>query len=242
MGNRVWNDANRNGIQDVDETGIEGATISAASQDGALLSTTTDSNGNYTLAGLMPYTPYTISFKLPTGYTFTFANINQDDTDSDADPTTGLIRGLVIWPGEINNTIDAGAYEILPRRTAPSPTPPPSPTPKLPSISTQPESSVPSNNASAYTPPRATRAPTIASAPRTATTPRQSASPQAQIVRRPVQIAPAAQPQTRPVIVGQNPAMNGVRPPAPVIPPNAVLIPPVNSATSPRSVLILQGP
>lgn len=250
IGDRVWNDANHNGVQDVGESGIEGVVINVYSQDGALFSTTTDAEGKYTLAGLMPFTPYTVSFKLPGGYTFTTANVHQDDSDSDADPVTGLIRGLVIWPGEINNTIDAGAYEILPRRATASPTPPPSPTPKLPSIGSQPESSVLGNNASAYVPPsptvapKATRAPAVASAPRATNTPRQrpSTNPRPPIVRQPVQPAPAAQIQPQPPVVPQNPTVNGVRPPPPIVPPNAIIIPPVNSATSPRSVLILQGP
>ena len=128
---RLWNDVNRNGVQDYGEKGLANVVVSAYSVDGdTLLSTQTDTNGNYLIAGLTPLTPYTISFQLPRGYTFTAANIRQDDLDSDADPYTGLIRGLMVWPGEINQTIDAGAYEIAPRPITPTATPLLTPTPR----------------------------------------------------------------------------------------------------------------
>jgi len=48
LGNRVWDDANRNGIQDPGENGIGGICVNLFDQNGAVLQqTTTDSNGYY---------------------------------------------------------------------------------------------------------------------------------------------------------------------------------------------------
>ena len=207
--------------------------VSAYSVDGdTLLSTQTDTNGNYLIAGLTPLTPYTISFQLPRGYTFTAANIRQDDLDSDADPYTGLIRGLMVWPGEINQTIDAGAYEIAPRPITPTATPLLTPTPRTSSPAAI---TAPPITTYIYPSPSST-------APASAQPPARAAATQPRAARP----SPTALPQVRrPVIAQQRPApaspvINGVRPPAPVIPPNAVVISPSNNSI--RSILILQNP
>ena len=233
IGDRVWNDVNRNGVQDYGEKGLANVVVSAYSVDGdTLLSTQTDTNGNYLIAGLTPLTPYTISFQLPRGYTFTAANIRQDDLDSDADPYTGLIRGLMVWPGEINQTIDAGAYEIAPRPITPTATPLLTPTPRTSSPAAI---TAPPITTYIYPSPSST-------APASAQPPARAAATQPRAARP----APTALPQVRrPIIAQQRPApaspvINGVRPPAPVIPPNAVVISPSNNSI--RSILILQNP
>jgi hypothetical protein len=111
-GDWVWEDINRNGVQDLGEPGLANVLVTAYSPDGTVFQTIrTNANGRYSFAGLLPYTTYTLTFQLPQGYMFTVANANTDELDSDADPNTGLIRGLVLWPGEVNNAIDVGAYD-----------------------------------------------------------------------------------------------------------------------------------
>ncbi|MCI5167044.1 MAG: hypothetical protein D3903_13355 [Candidatus Electrothrix sp. GM3_4] len=53
MGDYVWNDVNRNGIQDVGEAGIEGIIVNLKDTRNIVIgTTTTDANGNYEFPGL----------------------------------------------------------------------------------------------------------------------------------------------------------------------------------------------
>ncbi|MDO9108750.1 MAG: SdrD B-like domain-containing protein [Coriobacteriia bacterium] len=67
LGDRVWLDANRDGIQGSSETSITGAIVSLRAGDGSLLATTTtDANGAYRLTSL-PGT-YTVDINYPANY------------------------------------------------------------------------------------------------------------------------------------------------------------------------------
>ena len=67
IGDRVWDDVNANGSDD-GEPGIGGVTVILTDADGAEVArTTTDANGNYRFAGLIPGT-YTVSIEAPSGY------------------------------------------------------------------------------------------------------------------------------------------------------------------------------
>ena len=67
IGDRVWNDVNANGADD-GEPGIGGVTVILTDADGMEVArTTTDANGNYRFAGLIPGT-YTVSIEVPSGY------------------------------------------------------------------------------------------------------------------------------------------------------------------------------
>jgi SdrD B-like domain len=60
IGDRVWNDANANGVQDPGETGVDGVTVQLFDSGGALIATTTTAgDGNYTFDRLLPGT-YTV--------------------------------------------------------------------------------------------------------------------------------------------------------------------------------------
>ena len=92
LGNRVWLDANGNGIQDPGEEGIGGVCVNLDDANGNLLQkTTTDSNGYYGF-NVESGNDYTIEFVKPDGMEFTQPNIGDDDHDSDADPSTGKTR------------------------------------------------------------------------------------------------------------------------------------------------------
>jgi choice-of-anchor A domain-containing protein/uncharacterized repeat protein (TIGR01451 family) len=113
LGNKVWNDANHNGILDAGEVGVANVTIKLYSCDNVLQSTTTtDASGVYHFANLLPG-DYYVEFVLPSGYTFSPADQGGNDaTDSDANITTGKSICTTLTAGETDNTWDAGIYQI----------------------------------------------------------------------------------------------------------------------------------
>lgn len=79
----VYNDTNRNGVQDSGETGASGATVTLSSGQ----TTTTDTNGNYTFSNLPQEDTYTATVTLPNGYVATTSNparfsLNTDTTEN----------------------------------------------------------------------------------------------------------------------------------------------------------------
>ena len=67
IGDRVWNDADGNGA-DNGEPGVPGVTVILKDANGVEVGrTTTDANGNYRFAGLVPGT-YTVDIEVPAGY------------------------------------------------------------------------------------------------------------------------------------------------------------------------------
>ena len=118
IGNRVWLDTNKNGIQDQDEVGIGGICVNLYDANGRLLqNTTTDSNGYYGFNVEKGQT-YTVGFVKPENMDFTLQNVGDDNNDSDADPVTGK-TGL-INAGTDSLLWDAGLY---PNQFFISPTP-----------------------------------------------------------------------------------------------------------------------
>lgn len=88
LGNRVWLDANQNGLQDPGESGIGGVCVNLYDNRGNLIDrTSTDSNGYYGF-NVQPG-QYTVEFLRPPDLAFTSQNSGPDDIDSDADPATG---------------------------------------------------------------------------------------------------------------------------------------------------------
>jgi uncharacterized repeat protein (TIGR01451 family) len=118
LGDFVWIDTNRDGIQDSGEPGIPGVTVTLYTNGVASLTTTTDASGLYSFTGLAPGTSlsYTVGFSTPSGYTATLANQGSDDAlDSDADPATGRTQSITLANGENNPTLDAGFFLLAPR-------------------------------------------------------------------------------------------------------------------------------
>lgn len=119
LGDYVWHDVNEDGIQDPNEPGVPGVTVTLYDEWGNVVATTTtDSTGKYLFDGLKPGT-YSVGFSnLPPELNqFTKSNQGSDDgLDSDADPTTGRTQPITLAPGEHNPTLDAGIH-------APKPTP-----------------------------------------------------------------------------------------------------------------------
>ncbi len=111
IGDFVWHDLDKDGVQDANEPGIAGASVTlfACGSSSPLADTTTDSNGNYLFANLMAGSYY-VRFDRPAGYAHS-SPIDQgidDALDSDVDPNTGDTACVDLADGEINRTVDAG--------------------------------------------------------------------------------------------------------------------------------------
>ena len=108
IGDRVWIDADGDGIQDVDEIGLGGVTVTLKEANGTVVATkTTDGNGNYLFTDVVPGT-YTVVFTAPTDWTFTTMDAGSDDAvDSDANLVTGAVS-VTVAAGATDLTIDAG--------------------------------------------------------------------------------------------------------------------------------------
>lgn len=111
LGDFVWLDENRNGIQDVGEDGVASVVVELYNCAGQLLATTVTNASGYYLFSNLPAGDYNVKFILPNGYEFTLQNQGGDDAlDSDADPTTGVAACTTLEPGETDLTWDAGLY------------------------------------------------------------------------------------------------------------------------------------
>ncbi len=116
VGNKVWDDINKNGIQDPNEPGVAGVTVNLWTGDatGPLVktaySTITDANGEYIFTNLVPGI-YWLEFVLPneiSSWIFTLQNQGTDDSlDSDAN-ATGWAGPIELISGEVDLTWDAG--------------------------------------------------------------------------------------------------------------------------------------
>ncbi len=111
IGDFVWFDDNRDGIQDLGEPGVPGVIVHLMDCEGNVLATdTTDSDGFYWFGDLTPGN-YNIQFELPDGFMFSPQDQGSDDAlDSDADVTTGMTICTDLEGGEADSTWDAGIY------------------------------------------------------------------------------------------------------------------------------------
>jgi SdrD B-like domain/Concanavalin A-like lectin/glucanases superfamily len=111
LGNYVWYDTNQNGLQDTNETGVQGVTASLYSCAGTFISSlTTNSSGNYLFTGLLPGQSYYVVFtNLPANYVFTAANNGSNEaTDSDAALNNGQTACVSLSANQTYLDLDAG--------------------------------------------------------------------------------------------------------------------------------------
>ncbi|HDA7873315.1 TPA: MSCRAMM family adhesin SdrD, partial [Staphylococcus aureus] len=106
LGDYVWEDTNKNGVQDKDEKGISGVTVTLKDENDKVLKTvTTDENGKYQFTDLNNGT-YKVEFETPSGYTPTSVTSGNDtEKDSNGLTTTGVIKDAD------NMTLDSGFYK-----------------------------------------------------------------------------------------------------------------------------------
>ena len=123
IGDYVWFDANKDGIQDADEYGVAGVRVTLVdsldrpvvdANGNTVAAVTTDANGKYTFENLLPNPErmlaqngndsYTVRFTPPAGYTGTTSNAGTDaDTDSN-----GPTPKVTLSEGQKDMSIDFG--------------------------------------------------------------------------------------------------------------------------------------
>lgn len=111
VGNLVWEDYNKNGIQDIGEHGVANVKVTLYNNDtdSKLMSTTTDSNGFYEFAHIDPDINYYIRFTVPSGYVVSPKGQDDDAIDSDTDET-GKTEVITLTANQIDSTVDMGIY------------------------------------------------------------------------------------------------------------------------------------
>ncbi|HEX5789198.1 MAG TPA: sulfatase-like hydrolase/transferase [Woeseiaceae bacterium] len=111
IGDRVWSDTDRDGVQDAGETGLGGVAVRLIDcADGAqIASTASDGSGGYGFDGL-PAGRYRQQFIAPAGYAFSPPRATTGGLDSDPDPATGLTNCQENAVGQVRPGIDAGLY------------------------------------------------------------------------------------------------------------------------------------
>ncbi len=110
IGDRVWCDDNRNGIQDSNETGAANVNVHLYDCSGIMLSSTfTDNNGIYHFDSLASGNYY-VKFDLPVNYRFSPAKSgNNENLDSDAG-SDGKTECFTLAVNEHQDKWDAGIY------------------------------------------------------------------------------------------------------------------------------------
>ena len=142
IGDHVWLDANRDGLQSEGEAPVPDVTVTLKDADGKeLRSTTTNGEGYYYFADLMAGERYQLTFTAPENAVFTTQDVaGGDDTkDSDVDaqgnltftaPTTGRND---VGPGKADDpTLDAGLVKQEPAKEVPNRPEPPKEVPNRP--------------------------------------------------------------------------------------------------------------
>jgi|GEM_PF-6340753 len=144
LGDFVWNDLNRNGVQDEGEPGVQDITVRLYIDDNLDGSpnrlaaiTTTDLDGFYRFDSLDPALAYAVQFVEGDGQRFTTQDVGDDRLDSDARPFNGLVLNIQLTPNAHHPNIDAGlvSSDFVPTQTPtpdgiiPKPTPIPTSTP-----------------------------------------------------------------------------------------------------------------
>ena len=116
LGDLVWNDVNRNGLQDTGESGLSGVVVKLyrVGETTELASTTTDTEGKYIFDELVAGNYY-VTFQLLNGYKFSPKNFgNNSEIDSDAGTSDGKTDTIVLPAGENDMSWDAGMYKLIP--------------------------------------------------------------------------------------------------------------------------------
>lgn len=112
LGDFVWTECNKNGIQEASEQGVANVTVRLFACGGPqITSTVTNASGQYIFEDLTPGS-YQVQFVLPEGYSFSPANQGSDTFDSDAG-VDGMTECITLEPGETDLSWDAGIHKNL---------------------------------------------------------------------------------------------------------------------------------
>jgi len=111
IGDFVWRDLNRNGIQEAGEAGIPGVMVLLRSGGADVDTAFTDDEGYYEFTTAPG--DYRLFFQTPDGLTFTQQEAGTDPAlDSDPEPATGLSPAYALEEGDTVATADAGFYTL----------------------------------------------------------------------------------------------------------------------------------
>lgn len=117
IGDRVWLDCNKNGIQEGDESGISGIPVTligiTLKGEAVTVSTTTNNIGQYQFKGVKPGR-YKLSFGIPssmTGLTYTQSKQGNDVIDSDVDGS-GKTAEFAFGANQVTADFDAGYQDL----------------------------------------------------------------------------------------------------------------------------------
>ena len=116
LGDKVWFDDNKNGVQESDELPVEGVSVQLLDASGNVIAgktSATDANGVYAFTGLVAGT-YSVKFGTLANYIFTTQNAGAgtEATDSDVNTTSGISDPVTLSLGENNPNVDAGLIAI----------------------------------------------------------------------------------------------------------------------------------
>ncbi len=113
VGNYIWEDIDEDGIQDQNEPGVANVKVQLLDKYNNILFTTfTNNNGLYVFRDLYP-DRYNIRIILPDGFSFTQKDMeNSDELDSDVNPATGRIDGIMLPAGKDDRSRDAGLIKV----------------------------------------------------------------------------------------------------------------------------------
>jgi uncharacterized repeat protein (TIGR01451 family) len=110
IGDFVWRDENKDGVQnDGPNSGLPGVPVKLYTSDGTFtgLTRTSDSTGHYLFENLPPGS-YFVEFGEPDGYSFTKTTASDNNTNSDANQSTGRTSSVTLSANQKNNNLDAG--------------------------------------------------------------------------------------------------------------------------------------
>ena len=115
VGDFVWKDENRNGVQDESEPGVNGIMVILRNAETLEILDTvltsrnpeTNSDGFYFFKNI-PTGIYQVIFIKDETFDFTIANAGDPIIDSDANPLSGVSFTFLVEPGEFLESIDAG--------------------------------------------------------------------------------------------------------------------------------------
>jgi len=111
IGNSVWYDNNRNGVQDATEKGVDSVKVTLYTKAGIAVDvTTTDTFGVYHFYRVVPDSYYLIFSDLPVGYMITAKDVGSNEKDSDANVLTGQTVVTQLEAGENDLSWDMGIY------------------------------------------------------------------------------------------------------------------------------------
>lgn len=112
LGGIVFNDVNKNSLQNTGETGLSGVTVTLLNGSGVStgITTTTNASGAYSFTGLAPGS-YEVKFTAPSGYTYSAQDIVAGQVDTTANASTGTTSAVTLASGQSNQTLDEGLYK-----------------------------------------------------------------------------------------------------------------------------------